>query len=275
MPRDGSGTFTAPAGTTATSGTTIESAKYNALVNDLVTDANTARPIVAGGTGATTAGAALTALGAQPADAELTAIAGLTSAADQLPYFTGSGTAALATFTAAGRALVDDADAAAQRTTLGAAQEGNITTASIAAATLVTAADTIASNDNDTTIPTSAAVIDYVPVALNASGSAPIYACRAWVNFNGTGTVAIRASGNVSSITDNGVGDYTVNFTVAMPDANYSCSVVAGGSATPASGNALVAWAAVYAAGSVRIGVSDNNSDTNSDAPNVNVAIFR
>ena len=56
----------------------------------------------------------------------------------------------------------------------------------------------------------------------NASGSAPVYACRAWVNFNGTGTVAIRASGNVSSITDNGTGDYTVNFTTAMPDANYA-----------------------------------------------------
>jgi hypothetical protein len=48
------------------------------------------------------------------------------------------------------------------------------------------------------------------------------YMARAWVNFNGTGTVAIRASGNVSSITDNGVGDYTVNFTAAMPDANYA-----------------------------------------------------
>jgi hypothetical protein len=57
--------------------------------------------------------------------------------------------------------------------------------------------------------------------ALNATGSAPIFACRAWVNFNGQGTVAIRASGNVSSITDNGVGDYTINFTTAMPDANY------------------------------------------------------
>lgn len=54
------------------------------------------------------------------------------------------------------------------------------------------------------------------------SGSAPIYAARAWVNFNGTGTVAIRASGNVSSITDNGTGDYTVNFTNALADANYS-----------------------------------------------------
>jgi hypothetical protein len=46
--------------------------------------------------------------------------------------------------------------------------------------------------------------------------------CKAWVNFNGTGTVAIRASYNVSSITDNGIGDYTVNFTTALVDANYS-----------------------------------------------------
>jgi hypothetical protein len=56
----------------------------------------------------------------------------------------------------------------------------------------------------------------------NPAGTAPIYGARAWVNFNGTGTVAIRGSGNVSSITDNGVGDYTVNFTNAMPDANYA-----------------------------------------------------
>lgn len=55
------------------------------------------------------------------------------------------------------------------------------------------------------------------------SGTAPLYMCRAWVNFNGTGTVAIRASGNVSSITDNGTGNYGINFTTAMPDASYSC----------------------------------------------------
>jgi len=58
--------------------------------------------------------------------------------------------------------------------------------------------------------------------AFNASGTAPVFACRAWVNFNGTGTVSIRASGNVSSITDNGTGNYTINFTTAMQDADYS-----------------------------------------------------
>jgi len=57
---------------------------------------------------------------------------------------------------------------------------------------------------------------------------ATAYGCRAWVNFNGTGTVAIRASGNVSSITDNGTGNYTVNLTTAMPDANYSVSINCG-----------------------------------------------
>ena len=65
--------------------------------------------------------------------------------------------------------------------------------------------------------------IDSAQVA-TVTGTAPIYLCRAWVNFNGTGTVAIRASGNVSSITDNGTGNYTVNFTTAMPDANYCIS---------------------------------------------------
>jgi hypothetical protein len=56
---------------------------------------------------------------------------------------------------------------------------------------------------------------------------ATAYGCRAWVNFNGTGTVAIRGSGNVTSITDNGTGNYAINLTTAMPDLNYSvCSTI-------------------------------------------------
>jgi hypothetical protein len=63
------------------------------------------------------------------------------------------------------------------------------------------------------------------------------YSCRAWVNFNGTGTVAIRASGNVTSITDNTTGDYTVNFTTAMTDANY---VTSGASSTNSGANPVI-----------------------------------
>ena len=58
--------------------------------------------------------------------------------------------------------------------------------------------------------------------------NAAAYGCRAWVNFNGTGTVAIRDSANVSSITDRGSGKYTVNFTTAMVDANYAVGGTAG-----------------------------------------------
>ena len=59
---------------------------------------------------------------------------------------------------------------------------------------------------------------------LQTAAGVEVYTAKAWVNFNGTGTVAIRGSGNVTDITDNGTGDYTVNFTTAMPDANYCIS---------------------------------------------------
>jgi hypothetical protein len=88
------------------------------------------------------------------------------------------------------------------------------------------------STDRTLTLPDSAGTLatsESTLAQFNASGSAPVYACRAWVNFDGTGTVAIRASGNVSSITDNGTGDYTVNFTTAMPDANYCAVALSGG----------------------------------------------
>tara|TARA_R110000772_G_scaffold1566_9_gene5372 strand:- start:17154 stop:17573 length:420 start_codon:yes stop_codon:yes gene_type:complete len=72
-----------------------------------------------------------------------------------------------------------------------------------------------------------------------ATGSAPSYSARAWVNFNGTGTVAIVGSGNVSSVTDNATGDYTINYTTAMPDVNYSVSGAVNGWSTAGMNNGL------------------------------------
>ena len=69
--------------------------------------------------------------------------------------------------------------------------------------------------------------------------SVTAYGCRAWVNFNGSGTPAIRDSGNVSSITDNGTGNYDVNFSSAMPDANYVISGVSGESGAMANHRAV------------------------------------
>jgi hypothetical protein len=113
----------------------------------------------------------------------------------------------------------------------------------------------------------------------NASGSAPVYACRAWVNFNGTGTVAIRASGNVSSITDNGTGDYTINFTTAMPDSNYAIT----GSAQGLAGSDIVHFGANGYSGSPVIAPATTNckvgtfaySGAGADSAYVMVGIFR
>ena len=109
--------------------------------------------------------------------------------------------------------------------------------------------------------------------ALNSSGSAPIYAARAWVNFNGTGTVAIRSSGNVSSITDNGVGDYTVNFSTAMVDANYA---VTGATRRPNTNNDITFRLNVntfQTTTSVRLGLGAAAVALDGDP--VHVAIFR
>ena len=108
--------------------------------------------------------------------------------------------------------------------------------------------------------------------SLNATGSAPMFACRAWVNFNGTGTVAIRASGNVSSITDNGVGLYTVNFIAAMPDTNYSA---VNGGYRYSSGSSTQEGFHSYLTMSISIDVLTLNGGAFYDSAQVNVAIFR
>jgi hypothetical protein len=94
------------------------------------------------------------------------------------------------------------------------------------------------------------------------------------VNFNGTGTVAIRASGNVSSITDNGTGDYTVNFTTAMPDANF-CAVVSG--TTSSESNTLVRSQPFgsYGTANYKIRASTPASNVVIDADTCFVSIFR
>jgi len=100
---------------------------------------------------------------------------------------------------------------------------------------------------------------------------ATAYGCRAWVNFNGTGTVAIRESGNVSSITDNGTGNYTVNFTTAMPDANYCTQVSA--ATTSVSQKERVTTG--YSTSAVSVRTSGGDSSAYVDATDVFVAIFR
>jgi hypothetical protein len=108
------------------------------------------------------------------------------------------------------------------------------------------------------------------------SGTAPIYPCRAWVNFNGTGTVAIRASGNVTSITDNGTGDYTVNFTTAMPDANYGVAVCGtfSASGTARDQNINIKNNSAPTTTSVRVQAFEPNTG-GVDTLYSNVAIFR
>jgi len=99
----------------------------------------------------------------------------------------------------------------------------------------------------------------------------PAYDCRAWVNFNGTGTVAIRGSGNVSSITDNGTGDYTVNFTTAMSDTNYATTLGAGDS----SGSYFFALLqSTFSTSSVRV-MFKTSSGSYFDTTYANAAVFR
>ena len=108
------------------------------------------------------------------------------------------------------------------------------------------------------------------------------YKCRAWVNFNGTSTVAIRASGNVSSITDNGTGDYTVNFATAMPDNDYAASatcVARSNASTTFQGIGYHSTdnytASTYSTTAVRLIVKRADGATLVDVETISVIIFR
>jgi len=127
---------------------------------------------------------------------------------------------------------------------------------------------------------TNAVTVDNGNLQFNSGyGSvATAYGCRAWVNFDGTGTPAIRGSGNVSSITDNGTGDYTVNFTTALPDANYAWFGMAKNTDAsvnynyPSVGNR---FSTVPATTSIRIGTAFQQGSVASDFNYVYVSVFR
>lgn len=339
MSRNGAGVYSLPAGSTVANGDTSDQTDVNTPFADIEADLNVARPVVAGGTGATTAADARTNLGldigtnVQAYDAGLASIAGLTTAADRMIYTTASDVYAVATLTAAGRAILDDADATAQRTTLGL---GGLATLNILDE------DDFAS-DSATRPPSQQSTKAYVDAAVAAVPS-PI---KAWVNFNGvpvsgtysrtgtlvtvtitghgmsTGMVAnldfttgtaldgsytvtvtdantftlntaasgatsgnvtmnlyIRASLNVTSVTDNGTGDYTINFTSAISDANYAVSVTAN---HPNNTN-FSSVAGLYAdAGGVvtktttalRIGTGASNTTGAQDRSEISVTVVR
>jgi len=107
---------------------------------------------------------------------------------------------------------------------------------------------------------------------------ATAFGCRAWVNFNGHGTVAISASGNVSSITDNGTGDYTVNFTIAMPDANYVVNTTSGqksGLGAAASISRVQNITTPLATNSVSVASFDPSQNNFTDVSVFLVSVFR
>ena len=147
----------------------------------------------------------------------------------------------------------------------------------------ITISSPAVSGSNTLTLPASTGTVILSDASANLQfnsgyGSvATAYGCRAWVNFNGTGTVAIRASGNVTSITDNGTGQYTVNFTNAMPDANYSTSLAVVPDAAFASGPAGVRsfFLGTQATGSVSIQTGFQGTPVYLDYPTIDVAIFR
>jgi hypothetical protein len=190
----------------------------------------------------------------------------------------------------AGKIIANIIEAPAGRISLNVA---NVTVASINASglytstgnLLITQANSIATaaiEDGAVTNAklTLAANASNIKTALNASGDAAIFAARSWVNFNGTGTPAVRASGNVSSLVDNGTGSYTVNFTTAMSDANYSAVVTGAADLLDTSGQKFaIMGVSTFLTTSFNVTVrqadNDGNTFVTADTDQVCLAVFR
>jgi hypothetical protein len=136
---------------------------------------------------------------------------------------------------------------------------------------------TLSANANQTL--SSEPVMFYTSTKLLSPGLVGGMLCRAWINFDGTSTPAVRASGNVSSITDNGTGDYTVSFTTAMPDNDYTVTGIGRHYAGVSEAGVIIViqtsdGATGVTTSSVRISTMTSNT-TLADSPIVSVAIFR
>lgn len=318
MPRDGSGVYTKPAGTTAVANTVIESAKYNSVIDDIASDLNAARPIVAGGTGGTSVATAQTALSVDNKVVSVTKSANYTAIAtdnNALMRFTANATLSLTAaatlgsgwhvtvYADGGQVIIDPNGAetinGGAALTLSENQSAYVICTgseffavhfpALNAAnawpadqsfTGIEFGSTFAGGPQDMSdhiklysttygfcvtsgflnynVPAGSDHRFYVDttvvarfnsggLTLGTNGSITFAGTgaattvtnlgfngvvKAWVKFNGSGTPAIDASGNVSSITDNGVGDYTINFTSSLADANYALA----GQARPTAG---------------------------------------
>jgi hypothetical protein len=249
--------------------------------------------IADGGTGASTAANARTNLGlaigtdVQAYNGSLQSISGLTVVTDRILYTTATNTYAATALTPFGRTLLDDGDAATARSTLGAqaslgftpveqgggpSQSNNKVNIGWNAIGMFMSVDGTSLGRIITSPDLTGASGSNSSVQLFAPGNAPLYGCRAWVNFDGSGTIGtnqtIRSSGNVTSVFKTASGSYTITFTTAMPDANYAMS----GSCTGTYGGSSVTVQSV-SSGTLQIGTSYSGGTFE---PNVvNVIIFR
>lgn len=207
MPRDMSGVFAAPAGTLATSGTAIESAKYNAWVNDLVAELNTAIPLVRGGTGTTTVAGFKAAfdlesgVDVQAYSAALASLAGLTTAANKMVYTTAANTYAVTDLSAFARTILDDADAAAVLATIGA-QPADAALTSLAGLSLV-AGDLLYATGADTLVRLPKGTAGQ-QLRMNSGATAPEWATPTAVSgfdLLGTITTTSGATATLSGLT--------------------------------------------------------------------------